>query len=71
MATLTVWRFDSPEGADAAVETLRSLEKQELITVHDAATVDKVHDAFSGQQAELIDTNLSQEQERAIREVVA
>jgi uncharacterized membrane protein len=160
MATLSVWRFDSPEGADAAVETLQSLEKQELITVHDAATVswpvdarrpttrqlhdltgggalggafwgllfgliffvpllgaaigaasgalggalsdvgidddfiaetrnkinpgtsalfvmtsgavmDKVHDAFSGQHAELIHTNLSTEQEQAIREVFA
>jgi uncharacterized membrane protein len=45
MATLTVWKFDSPDGADAAVETLRSLEKQELITVHDAATVSWAPDA--------------------------
>lgn len=45
MATLTVWKFDSPGGADNAVETLRSLEKQELITVHDAATVSWPADA--------------------------
>ena len=39
MATLTVWSFDSPTGADQAVSTLESLAKQELIKVHDAATV--------------------------------
>ncbi len=39
MATLTVWKFDTPEGADQAVETLGGLVSQELIKVHDAATV--------------------------------
>jgi uncharacterized membrane protein len=39
MATLTVWKFDTADGADQAVETLRSLVSQELITLHDAATV--------------------------------
>lgn len=39
MATLTVWKFDSPTAADEVVGTLESLAKQELITVHDAATV--------------------------------
>ncbi|MGW1339518.1 DUF1269 domain-containing protein [Kribbella sp. NPDC002412] len=39
MATLTVWKFDSPTGADDAIETLESLAKQELIQLHDAATV--------------------------------
>src|SRR4051794_23678552 len=39
MATLTVWKFDTPGGADAAEATLESLQKQELIIVHDAATV--------------------------------
>jgi uncharacterized membrane protein len=39
MATLTVWKFDSPEGAGRAVGLLEGLQKQELITVHDAATV--------------------------------
>jgi uncharacterized membrane protein len=160
MATLTVWKFDSADGADAAVGTLQSLEKQELITIHDAATVswqpdarkprteqlhgtvgtgalggmfwgmlfgliffvpllgaaigaatgalggaltdvgidddfiretrdkitpgtsalfvlssgavmDKVHDAFRGQHPELIHTNLSDQQEQALREVFA
>jgi uncharacterized membrane protein len=39
MATLTVWKFLTPEGADDAVATLESLQSQELITVHDGATV--------------------------------
>jgi uncharacterized membrane protein len=39
MATLTVWKFDSPTAAEEVVGTLESLAKQELIKVHDAATV--------------------------------
>jgi uncharacterized membrane protein len=39
MATLTVWKFDTAGGADDAIGTLESLSKQELITIHDAATV--------------------------------
>ena len=39
MATLTVWKFDEPGGADEAEQTLVSLAKQNLITIHDAATV--------------------------------
>lgn len=39
MATLTVWKFATPEGADDAIETLESLQKEQLVTVHDAATV--------------------------------
>jgi uncharacterized membrane protein len=39
MATLTVWKFDTPDGAEQATETLASLQKQELIKVHDAAVV--------------------------------
>ncbi len=39
MATLTVWKFDTANGAEDAVVTLESLAKQELIKVHDAATV--------------------------------
>lgn len=39
MATLTVWRFDTAVGAENAVATLRDLQKQELIQLHDAATV--------------------------------
>jgi uncharacterized membrane protein len=39
VATLTVWKFDSPNGAEQAEQTLLDLQKQQLITVHDAATV--------------------------------
>ena len=38
-ATLTVWKFDDPGGAARAVDTLENLQKQELIQIHDAATV--------------------------------
>jgi uncharacterized membrane protein len=39
MSTLTVWRFDTTDGAEKAVTTLEALKRQQLITVHDAATV--------------------------------
>jgi uncharacterized membrane protein len=39
MATLTVWKFDTASGADEAVATLERLAKEELIKIHDAATV--------------------------------
>ena len=160
MATLTVWNFPTPDGADQAEKTALGLQKQQLITVHDAATVsweegkkkpktrqisgltgagalggsfwgllfgliffvpllgmaigaglgalagsmsdvgiddrfiktvrdqvtpgtsalfiltsdavqDRVRDAFAGQQAELISTNLSNEQEAALRQAFA
>ncbi|WP_029432187.1 DUF1269 domain-containing protein [Blastococcus sp. URHD0036] len=39
MATLTVWKFPTAEGAQTAVQTLEDLQRKELIQVHDAATV--------------------------------
>jgi uncharacterized membrane protein len=39
MATLTVWKFDSAEGADQAISKLVDLQKQKLIEVQDAAVV--------------------------------
>ena len=39
MATLTVWKFSTPEGAAAAEATLVDLRKQDLIVIHDAATL--------------------------------
>jgi uncharacterized membrane protein len=39
MATLTVWKFSTPDGADQAEGTLEQLQKEGLITVHDAAIV--------------------------------
>ncbi|MCC2314739.1 DUF1269 domain-containing protein [Cellulomonas xiejunii] len=39
MATLSVWKFDTPEGAQQAEDALVELQKQELISLEDAATV--------------------------------
>ena len=39
MATLSVWKFPDPSGAERAQTTLEMLQKQNLITVHDAAVV--------------------------------
>ena len=39
MATMTVWKFPSPDGAEGAEKTLLDLQKRGLITVHDAAVV--------------------------------
>ena len=160
MGTLTVWKFDTADGADKATDILKDMAAQRLLTIHDAATVrweegkkkpqtkqlnnlagagalggafwgmlfgliffvpllgaaigaasgalagslsdvgiddkfinrlreevtpgtsalfimtsdvvvDRVHEAFADSQPELIFTNLSDEQERAIREVFA
>jgi uncharacterized membrane protein len=37
--TLTVWKFDSADGADRAAATLERLAREQLLTVYDAATV--------------------------------
>jgi uncharacterized membrane protein len=37
--TLTVWKFETPEGAQKALDLLKSLSKQRLIEVVDAAVV--------------------------------
>lgn len=39
MGTLTVLKFPTAGGADAMIATLESLQKQQLITIHDAAIV--------------------------------
>ena len=39
MATLTVWKFDSAEGAQDALNKLQELSKQQLIQIQDAAVV--------------------------------
>lgn len=39
MATLTVTRFDSPDGAEQALATLKQLQDEELIAIDDAAIV--------------------------------
>jgi uncharacterized membrane protein len=39
MATLSVLKFDTPEGAGALLAKLEALQKQQLITIQDAAIV--------------------------------
>jgi uncharacterized membrane protein len=39
MATITVLKFETPQGAGEMLDLLKSLTKQRLITVRDAATV--------------------------------
>lgn len=38
-ATLTVWRFPTAEGAEATEAVLRRLQKEQLLTIEDAAVV--------------------------------
>jgi uncharacterized membrane protein len=38
-SALTVWKFETPEGAAQALEKLTALAKQQLITIQDAAVV--------------------------------
>lgn len=45
MATMTVWKFPTPDGAEGAEEILKRLDKQGLIKVHDAAIVSYPEDA--------------------------
>ena len=39
MATLTVWKFSTPEGAEEVLTKLTQLQKERLIQIKDAATV--------------------------------
>ena len=39
MGTMTVWKFGSTTGAESALDTLKNLQTEGLITVHDAAIV--------------------------------
>ena len=39
MATMTVWKFPTANGAAIAEETLKDLQRKELIRIHDAALV--------------------------------
>ncbi|MDN5852861.1 MAG: DUF1269 domain-containing protein [Actinomycetia bacterium] len=40
MSTRTVWKFPDADAAQSAVSTLKELQSQELIRVHDAAVVE-------------------------------
>ncbi|MEV6237733.1 DUF1269 domain-containing protein [Lentzea sp. NPDC051838] len=39
MATLTVWKFDTSDGARTALDLLRKLQEQQLISIRDTAYV--------------------------------
>jgi uncharacterized membrane protein len=39
MATLTIWRFGSPDGARNAARRVQSIARNQLIVIHDAAVV--------------------------------
>jgi uncharacterized membrane protein len=39
MATLSIWKFDAPEGAERALRTLTRLQADRLVTVQDASVV--------------------------------
>ena len=39
MATITVYKFDTPDGAQGMLDLVKQLSKQQLITLQDAATV--------------------------------
>jgi uncharacterized membrane protein len=39
MSSLTVWKFPTPNGAEAALERLKGLQSRQLINVQDAAVV--------------------------------
>jgi uncharacterized membrane protein len=39
MATITVLKFETPEGATEALDLIKDLSKQQLIKLHDAAVV--------------------------------
>ena len=39
MGTLSVWKFDTPDGAQQALNKLTELSKQQLIVIRDAAIV--------------------------------
>jgi uncharacterized membrane protein len=58
MAALTVWKFQTPYGADAALEKLKSLATQQLITVQDAAVVSWEEGRKKPKTRELHDTRM-------------
>ncbi len=39
MSMLTVWKFQSPDGAQAALDKLKGLQEEQLIEIYDAAIV--------------------------------
>jgi len=58
MASLTVWKFGTPFGADAALEKMKLLQEQNLIMVRDAAVVSWEEGKSKPKTRELHDTKL-------------
>jgi uncharacterized membrane protein len=58
MSTLSVWRFDAPEGAARAEDAVLRLQEQELVTVHDAAVGAAVGTRFGALGGALTDVGI-------------
>jgi uncharacterized membrane protein len=58
MSSLTVWKFGTPFGADAALEKMKLLQEQNLIVVQDAAVVSWEEGKSKPKTRELHDTRL-------------
>jgi uncharacterized membrane protein len=56
MATLTVLKFHTPDGAEKALNTLRRLQQQQLIQLADAAVVEWPPDRKAPRTRQAIDT---------------
>lgn len=56
MATLTVWKFHDPDGAERVREKVTALQKQELISIHDAAVVTWPADKKKPKTKQLVST---------------
>ena len=59
MATLTVWKFENPTGAQEALTILEDLQKQALINVQDAAVVSWPEGAKKPKTTEMHDTTVA------------
>jgi uncharacterized membrane protein len=71
---MSVLKFDQPHNAEQALNMLRRLQSQQLITILDAAVVavpDRVIPEIKTLNPELLATNLSREQETRLRELFA
>ena len=58
MAALTVWKFQTPYGADAALDKVKSMASQQLITLQDAAVVSWEEGKKKPKTRELHDTRM-------------
>lgn len=61
--TLTVWKFDTAEGAEETIHALEELAREGLIDLHDAL------DALGGLPSDPIFTDLTDGQEAVLRDV--